>query len=336
MITSQKIDLTSSEMALLWVTYMNDSMSVCVSKHFLQIVEDQEIRPIIENALDLSQKHVQKITDIFNQENHAVPDGFSDSDVILSAPRLFSDPFMLLYVHNTAKERLNIYGLALANAARSDIREFFSELIASTTKLYNTSADVMLSKGLYLRSPYLPRMEKVEYIQHQSFLTGWFGERRPLNAIEISLMFFNMERNILGNALLTGFSQVAKSQEVRKYMVRGIDISRKHMEIFSSLMSEDNLSMPNIWNLGVTASTIPPFSDKLMMFHTAGLIGSSIGYYATGVGTSLRRDLAVQFTRLSAEIGAYAEDGANLMIENGWMEQPPTAPDHKELALGKK
>jgi hypothetical protein len=30
------------------------------------------------------------------------------------------------------------------------------------------------------------------------------------------------------------------------------------------------------------------------------------------------------------------EDGANLMIGNGWLEQPPTAPDRKELVLGKK
>jgi hypothetical protein len=37
-----------------------------------------------------------------------------------------------------------------------------------------------------------------------------------------------------------------------------------------------------------------------------------------------------------AEYAQYAEDGANLMIENSWLEQPPTAPDRKELALGKK
>ncbi|MEW9673695.1 DUF3231 family protein, partial [Ammoniphilus sp. 3BR4] len=32
------------------------------------------------------------------------------------------------------------------------------------------------------------------------------------------------------------------------------------------------------------------------------------------------------------EVGQYAEDGVNIMIDNGWMEQPPTAPSRDELA----
>jgi hypothetical protein len=35
-----------------------------------------------------------------------------------------------------------------------------------------------------------------------------------------------------------------------------------------------------------------------------------------------------------AEAGEYSEDGANLMIEHGWMEKPPSAPDRKVLAKG--
>jgi nitrogen fixation protein len=33
-----------------------------------------------------------------------------------------------------------------------------------------------------------------------------------------------------------------------------------------------------------------------------------------------------------AEILQYAEDGANIMIDNGWREQPPQAPDRDQLA----
>ncbi|WP_419158854.1 DUF3231 family protein [Rossellomorea sp. BNER] len=31
----------------------------------------------------------------------------------------------------------------------------------------------------------------------------------------------------------------------------------------------------------------------------------------------------------------YSEDGANIMIDNGWMEQPPLAADRDELAKRK-
>jgi hypothetical protein len=32
-----------------------------------------------------------------------------------------------------------------------------------------------------------------------------------------------------------------------------------------------------------------------------------------------------------AEVGQYAEDGANLLIKHGWMEQPPQSVDSNEL-----
>jgi hypothetical protein len=36
----------------------------------------------------------------------------------------------------------------------------------------------------------------------------------------------------------------------------------------------------------------------------------------------MRRDLATQYTRLTSEMEQYREDGANILINNGWMEQP--------------
>ncbi|QGQ96374.1 DUF3231 family protein [Paenibacillus psychroresistens] len=37
------------------------------------------------------------------------------------------------------------------------------------------------------------------------------------------------------------------------------------------------------------------------------------------------------FIRLTAEITDYAEAGAKILIENGWMEQPPLASDRDKL-----
>ena len=44
-----------------------------------------------------------------------------------------------------------------------------------------------------------------------------------------------------------------------------------------------------------------------------------------GLGTSFRRDLGSVYNRLLLEIQLLAEDGANIMIENGWLESPPKA-----------
>jgi hypothetical protein len=132
--------------------------------------------------------------------------------------------------------------------------------------------------------------------------------------------------------LITGFSQVAKSKEVRQYMLRGREISAKHFEVFSSVLHQEHLSSAKNLTSEVTDSIVSPFSDKLMMFHIAGLVASGIGQYGAAMSTSPRRDLGVMYTRLIGEIAKYSEDGANIMINNGWMEQPPKAADRDELA----
>lgn len=49
------IRLTSTELGGLWANYIADSMFICVYKYYLAKVEDDEIKQIIEHALDLAQ-----------------------------------------------------------------------------------------------------------------------------------------------------------------------------------------------------------------------------------------------------------------------------------------
>ena len=54
--------LTSSEIANLWSQYINDSLSIYVNKHGLQVMEDTEIRSIYEQALQLSIHHIETVS----------------------------------------------------------------------------------------------------------------------------------------------------------------------------------------------------------------------------------------------------------------------------------
>jgi len=189
----------------------------------------------------------------------------------------------------------------------------------------------MLSKGTFIRSPYIPESKNVQYIKHESYMAGWFGHRRPLNVIEMSNIYFNLIHNQLGRTLLMGYSQVAESQEVREYMRRGRDIADKHVEIFGSLLSREFLPSASAWSTMPTDSKVPPYSDKLMMFHTTTLNAGGVGYYGKSLATSPRRDLSTDYVRLISEIGHYGEDGIHIMIKNGWLEQPPQAIDRDQL-----
>lgn len=69
-----------------------------------------------------------------------------------------------------------------------------------------------------------------------------------------------------------------------------------------------------------------------MLNHIVILVSSAVGYFGAGLSVSHRRDLALEYTRLMTEVGLYVEDGAELLISNGWLEQPPLASDRENLA----
>ena len=331
--TPHNVKLTSAEMGNLWTLFMNDTLSICSLGHFLSHVEDEQIRSVLEFAMTLAKAHVEKLKSFFNEEQIPIPYGFSEqTDRIQGAPRLFTDDFYLFYIQNVGKIGLEGYTFALENTGRLDVCEYFTECLNESARLLNKATELMLSKGGFLRPPYIPTPKNVEYAHREGYLAGWFGGRRPLNAVEISNIYLGLIQNQLGRTLIMGFSQVAKSKSVRDYFVRGRDIADKHVEVFGSILGKEFLPSASSWRTEPTDSTVPPFSDKLMMFHVTALNAAGIGHYGRSLGTSPRHDLGVAFTRLTADIAAFADDGAKIMIENGWLELPPSAVDRNELA----
>ncbi len=327
------IELTAAEISTLWTAYQSDKMAVCGLKHFLVQVKDEEIKALLEEILSTVQVHIERLTDLFHKEGYPVPQGFTEQDVNLSAPRIFSDKLYLEYAVNMTTMSMATYSMGVAVVAREDIADYFGENLVIAKDLHRKAKKLSLEKGTLIRTPTVPKPKQIDFVKKQSFLAGWFADRRPLLGTEITNLVFNAKRNAVGQAVITGFSQVAKSKEIRKYFERGRVIAGKHTEIFSSILHEENLHEGTLLMTSeVTDSTESPFSDKLMLFLVTTLIASGIGQYGTSMSVSPRRVLAAYVTRLFARITKYAEDGANIMIDNGWMEQPPMAADRKGLA----
>src|SRR4051794_31082514 len=137
-----RVKITSAELAQLWAQFMNDSGSACTLAFFLEKAEDPEIKSVIEYALQLSKTHIQKLTVFFNEENYAVPYGFKvEEDVDLSAPKLFSDSYVLNFIHQMSKIGLTNYSFAVAASVRADITDYYMECLAETMQLYKLSKD---------------------------------------------------------------------------------------------------------------------------------------------------------------------------------------------------
>ncbi|TCP19708.1 uncharacterized protein DUF3231 [Scopulibacillus darangshiensis] len=328
--------LTAAEIAEIWSTYLNDSMLYCVLQHFFKTVKDPEIASVIQQGMAMSEAHLPQLKVFFNSENWPVAKGFTEADVNLDAPRLFSDTFMLYYMQQAGTLGMNAYSMAIAASVRPDIYGFFSTCMTETMDLHKKASDLLLEKGLMIRSPYLDPPKGIDFVTNQNFLGGWFGENRPLAALEILNLHANVQRNSLGKSLMMAFSQAAGTEKIRKFMTQGKEIAAKHVEVFSSKLNQGDLPASVTWDTEVTDSTVSPFSDKLMMYHTTGLIALSMAYYGAAMSTSLRKDITTDYTRLTAEIAKYSLEGAKITIDNGWLEEPPKALDRDQLAKSKE
>ncbi|WP_419887105.1 DUF3231 family protein [Neobacillus niacini] len=328
------IKLTAAELSYLWTSYLADSMSICVLKYFLVHIDDLDIKSLINHALELSQKHLDFIRELFTYEQIQIPQGFTEQDVNLLAKRLFSDIFYLRYIRNMSKGGLVTYGRVLQNVYRQDIRSFYAECMTDTLELDSKATTILLEKGLAMRPPIIPYPQKLEFVHKQSFILEGLGRREALTGAEVTNLYANVLTNRLGVAITTAFSQVAKSNKVRKYFLRGKEVSLKHIKVLSSYLEMDSLGFPIAFEQEVTDSKESPFSDKLMMFHFNLMIYAGVGNYGIAVSESQRTDLVVDYTRFNMEVLKLSEDGANLMIENEWLEQPPLAANRRDLSKG--
>ncbi|WP_147534563.1 DUF3231 family protein [Bacillus marasmi] len=324
--------LTTPEIAALWSTYMQSSATFYFLQPFHQHLKDLEIKPIVEEMMLLQKDNIRKIEAIFTVEDFPIPEGFSDKDVDLSAPPLFSDLFALSIVYRMGQVSVPNYGTVLTKVARSDVVQFFDECLKSSTELYQKSLKLMLSKGIYDRPPKIPYPNKIEYMEKQQSLLGlFFGEKPPLNAAELGEIFYAIERNYIGIILLMGFIQVTKDKELKEHLINGKKLSEKQIEIFNKILKDEE-HLGNIpINVEVTGSTVSPYSERLILFLISSTTTTGIYLIAYTIANSLRQDLVSRCSLLIAEILKYGSDGLNLMINRGWMEQPPQPINRKDL-----
>lgn len=330
------IRFTAAEMATLWTQYLNDSLTVCMNQYFLEKAEDEEVIPIIEWALESSNQNISLMKELFQKGNFPIPIGFTEQDVNLNAPKLFSDTFVLMYLRQMSILGMAASGAALGLVTRQDIVTFQKQVLKKAVGLQDLTRDLMLKQGTYVRPPYISTPDKAVFVERQHFLAGFFGKRRAITSVEISHLFLNIQTNTIGKALITGFAQTTRNDDVRQFLLRGVQLSQKYVDIFSNFLIKEDLPAPMSWDAEIFDTTTSIFSDKLIMFHISAMITAGIGNFGMAMAASPRRDLSSKYAMLIPEIALYAEEGGNIMIKNRWLEEPPQADDREDLIRGQK
>jgi hypothetical protein len=191
--------------------------------------------------------------------------------------------------------------------------------------------DILKSKGRLMNAPIVTSPTKVAFIKKQSFLNGFFGDIRTLHGLEVAHLYGNINNDVTSKALIIGFRQGARNEKVKKYLERGEKINEKHIQMLSDKLTEDNIPAPSLLDHLVTPSVTPVFSDKLMVFHKIDMFSMKIREYANGLSLNGRRDLGALYAKCQLDVSLYVEDGANIMIDHGWMEQPPEVVNRVDL-----
>ncbi|ULT58755.1 DUF3231 family protein [Neobacillus drentensis] len=318
------IKLTSAEISTLWSTYLNVNVVNCFMTHYLETCNDPDILEILKETNHFAEKHQNEIEQLFLKEKIAIPNGFNANEhVVSNAPKLFSDVFYITSVLQMCKFGITSHTASFTLAAREDIRVLFKDLIDDVSHLYNRVVNCMQEKGIYIRLPAMNYPSKVDYINNENILTGWFGKKRPLLGIEVTHLSSNGYQNDMGKVLCTGFSQVAQDREVKDYFLRGKKLCKSISASIYEVIEESEVSTGMPWDQSITNAEVAPFSDQFMLYIIGILSALGITGYGAGISTSLRRDVGAMYANFIAKTVAFVEDGINLMIDREWMEQPP-------------
>jgi hypothetical protein len=334
-VDKNNLKLTSSEIGTLWGEYLNGTMADIVNRYMFTIIEDESIKNIFDDAIKTFEKQKKQLVIFLENEGFPVPIGFTESDLNKGAERLFTDIFCLNYLHIMTLHGLLGHITSLSVSVRKDLRDFYDSCDNDAKRMYHQTIELLLEKGNFQRDPLFYPPKNPEFITSQDYLDGFFGKGRRLNATEIISISFNLKKSIMAKTLSIAFSQVTQLKEVRKFLEDSEEASDGQIQSLSKILHADNLPVPKSWETEVTTSTDSPFSEKLMLYHIGFLFQAAQAYHGTGLAAAMRTDLVTTYEKNILKTLMITKKWFNIMAQNKWLEQPPLAPNRKEIAKEK-
>ncbi|PLS08588.1 DUF3231 family protein [Neobacillus cucumis] len=329
----KKNPISASELGTLWLTYQEKTMILRILEYFIEKSDDQEAKNLMGGLWQELHFYVNEIKTLFENDGIVIPMGFRKEDVNLEAPKLYDNGFDIMFLRILKELSMGLYTINMNMAYRKDVMAIYQGLTNVTQRIYKLSTVYLLNKGILTLPPNVTLPKTVEFVKNTNYMKGFkpLGDKRSLNTIELGILHHGIETNNIGLQLITGFAQCAENKKVRKYFIKGLELAKKHIQTYEEILLEANVHFSATSGSIVTTSTFPPFSEKLMMYcicllNGFGLVGSSFGAMF-----SLRTDITMKLSLLSKDILLYGHEGIELLIKNGWFEEPPQMEDRPKI-----
>ncbi|WP_338472442.1 DUF3231 family protein [Niallia sp. XMNu-256] len=114
MTNEEHISLTASELGFLWTGYSINEMSIWYLTAFCEQTKDEEIQNLYSFVLQKNTEIVNTRKKLLSDEGYPIPAGFSEKDINKHSSALFSDRFLLYYLHMGARLGLEFHSRSLA------------------------------------------------------------------------------------------------------------------------------------------------------------------------------------------------------------------------------
>lgn len=325
--------ISAPEIGTLWLTYQEKTLIMRILEYFMKNADDEEARNILGGLWQELNYYVLEMEKIFKQQGIVYPIGFRKEDVNLDAPKLYDNGFDIMFVRILKEVSMGMYTINMNMAYNDDVMQVYEGLTTITHKIYKLSTLYLLEKGILTLPPKVTMPKKTEFIESKRYIRGFspFSDKRALNDIEIGFLHHGIEANNIGMQLITGFAQCAQNKEVKQYFLKGKELAKKQIKVMTDILLDSDVQFSATSGSTVTTSTVPPFSDKLMMACVYFLNGFTIVGNSFGTFFTLRNDIAMKTTLLAKDVYFYGQEGLELMIKNRWFEEPPQMEDRAQL-----
>ncbi|UOY93127.1 DUF3231 family protein [Ectobacillus sp. JY-23] len=325
-----KQPLCSTEIGALWMTYQKKTVILRMLEYFRETAESTRARKLLDNMWKDLYPMVEELKHILQKEGAAVPIGFTEHDVNLNAPPLYINGFGVMFSRVLKEISMGMYTLHVTMTYRDDIIKYYRRLTQITHTYYYEFTTYLLEEGLLPRPTFINLPQSSAYITDKAYLKGTniLGHKRKLNTIEFGYLYHLIETNITGMQLISGFAQCADDSDLKRYFLKGQQLSKKMIAEATALLQAEDIQVPATPGGTVTNSTVSPFSEKLMTYCVYLLSNFGLGGQSFGAAFSLRNDLNATMSFLAKDVFEFARDGIHIMIANGWLEEPPSMDIH--------
>ncbi|MUV38741.1 hypothetical protein JNUCC1_02612 [Lentibacillus sp. JNUCC-1] len=321
----QNPKLSSSELGSLWLTYQKKTMILRILEYFIEKADDETGKNLMSSLHEELHAKVVEIKTMLENEGAAIPEGFTEKDVNLQAPKLWDNGFDIMFCRVLKEISIGLYALHLTLSYRKDVISFYQDLSKLTETYFRYFTEYLLDHSLLSRPTLVNMPASTSFVSDKTYAKGTniLGQKRELSVVEFGPLYRSVETNITGMQLMEGFSKTTEDSDVKKHFLAGKALSKKQISAVSKVLLDNDIHPPATHGGTVTNSTVPPFSDKLMMFCNYLLSGLSMSGNGFGAGFSLRNDLQVKNAMFGKSIFQYQREGIHLMIAKGWLEEPP-------------